>query len=392
LGWNCEGDRAEKERRVTSWKIKVRSRSFPNDARQIGEAMRLRFLDGLRGWGAVVVLLYHVFSQGLPIDTAFGASLQYFVPFNGMLAVFVFFVVSGFSLSVRYLADGNIQSWFRIAAGRYVRLVIPIFVACFIVHLVMASGFLVPPAERLAGFDRFLTFDSTIGHLLKFSFFDVFFNYRFSDTYIGPLWTMSIELSGSFVVLLSVLAVRPLPFRFLFLLGLACLILLLASTPMLALFAIGAALADGFNRGWIDAVPKLAAIVLLSIGCLLPVLLPYSVTAWGVFGASPLTLGCIAIPSIRNWLSGPVSGHFGRISFPLYLVHGPVLSLVGEPLMRNFGEGLILKVIIQLVIVALAFAFAYAFLPINEFAIRLAHRLARSVAGIFFVSSAVTER
>src|SRR6202022_3314040 len=60
---------------------------------------RLRFLDGLRGWGAVVVLLFHVFSEGLPIDATIGDRLKYFIPFNGMMAVFVFFVVSGFSLS-----------------------------------------------------------------------------------------------------------------------------------------------------------------------------------------------------------------------------------------------------------------------------------------------------
>jgi peptidoglycan/LPS O-acetylase OafA/YrhL len=355
---------------------------------------RLRFLDGLRGWGAVVVLLYHVFSQGLPVDTAFGARLQYFVPFNGLLAVLVFFVVSGFSLSVRYLADGNIQSWLGIGAARYLRLVIPIFVACLIVHLAMTSEFLVPPAERLPNFDRFLIFDSTISHLLRFSFFDVFFNYKFEDTYIGPLWTMSIELLGSFVVLLSVLAARPLPFRFLFLFGLASLILLLAPTDtsaMLALFPIGAILADCFNRGWVDALPKPVAFVLVAVGCLVPAFLPFSVTAWGLIATSSLTLGCIAVPRIRAWLSGKVSAHLGKISFPLYLMHGPVLCFVGEPLMRHFGQGMLLRILIDVVVVIISFAFAYGFLPINEFAIFFARRFARLVTSPFFVSPTPAE-
>jgi peptidoglycan/LPS O-acetylase OafA/YrhL len=346
---------------------------------------RIKFLDGLRGWGC----------DGLPVDAAIGERLRYFVPFNGTLAVLVFFMVSGFSLSVRYLADGDIRSWLKIAAGRYLRLAIPIFAACLVVHIVMVSGFVDPPAERLPKFSPFFNFSPTIGHLLKFSLFDVFFDYSGLDTYVGPLWTMSIELFGSFVVLLGIVVVRPLPCRSLFLFGVACLILWLAptdSTTMLALFPVGAALADWFNRGWIEAIPKPVAFLLLSIGCLAPIVLPYSVTAWGLIGTLPLALGCMVIPGIRNWLGGAASAHLGRVSFPLYLMHGPVLCFVGEPLMRHFGDGLALKVLIDLIVVALSFASAYAFLPVNELAIGLAHRFARSVTSPFFVSPAPAER
>jgi peptidoglycan/LPS O-acetylase OafA/YrhL len=355
---------------------------------------RLRFLDGLRGWGALVVLLCHVFSDGLPVDAAIGERLRYYVPFNGTLAVQVFFAVSGFSLSMRYLADGDVRSWLKIAAGRYLRLAVPIFVACLIVHIVMVLGFVDPAAERLPKFKDAFNFAPTIGHLLKFSLFDVFFNYRAVDTYIGPLWTMSVELIGSFVVLLAIVVVRPLPSRLLFLSGLTFLILWLApteTTAMLALFPAGAALAEGFNRGWIDAIPKSAGVLLLSIGCLASLVIPYSVTAWGLIGTLPLTLGCIAIPETRSWLSGILSSHLGRISFPLYLMHGPVLCFIGEPLTRYVGDALLLKVLIQFAVVVLSFVSAYAFLPVNEFAIDLAHRFARWVTNPFFASPAPAE-
>src|ERR1700722_572978 len=70
---------------------------------------RLRFLDGLRGWAAVVVLLHHVFIDGLPANALMAdRSLWAKVFFlNGTLAVSVFFVISGFSLSIRYLETGN---------------------------------------------------------------------------------------------------------------------------------------------------------------------------------------------------------------------------------------------------------------------------------------------
>jgi peptidoglycan/LPS O-acetylase OafA/YrhL len=356
---------------------------------------RLKFLDGLRGWGAVFVLLYHVCSEGLPVDPVFGDRLKYLIPFSGTLAVLIFFVVSGFSLSVRYLADGDIRSWSKIAAGRYLRLAIPIFAACLVVHIVMISGFVDPPAERFPLFRGSFNFVPTIGHLLKFSFFDVFFNYDATETYIGPLWTMSLELIGSFVVLLAIVAVRPLSGRLLFLSGLTCVILWLApteNTAKLALFPAGSALADSFNRGWIDAIPRPAAILLLSIGCLTPAALTHGFAIWSLVGTLSLVLGCIAIPGIKNWLSGTVSAHLGRISFPLYLMHGPVLCFVGEPLMRHFGDGLLLKGLIQFLVVALSFISAYAFLPVNEFAIGLAHRFAKSVTNPFFVSPAPAER
>jgi peptidoglycan/LPS O-acetylase OafA/YrhL len=356
---------------------------------------RLKFLDGLRGWGAVFVLLYHVFCDALPMDVSLGEYLQHLIPFNGAVAVYVFFLVSGFSLSVRYLSDGELRSWLDIVAGRYLRLAIPIFAACLLVHLGMVSGLVDAPGDRLPKLSSILNFQPTIGHLLKFSLFDVFFHYDPLETYLGPLWTMWIELSGSFIILLAILAVRSLRWRLLALLGLACFILALAPTSnsaALALFPIGGALAECFNRGWIAALPKRVAFLLLAVGCSVPILLPVGVMAWGVIGSSTLIVGCIAIPKIRDWLGGTVSTHLGKISFPLYLVHAAVIVFVGEPLMRRFGQGLPLRFLIDMAVVGLSFAAAYAFLPVNQFAIIASHRFARLVTGFFLVSPATARR
>ena len=84
------------------------------------EAGRLRFLDGLRGWAAVVVLLHHVFIDGPPANGFMADRTPWAKVFvNGTLAVCVFFVISGFSLSIRYLDRGDGGTLARIAAGRY---------------------------------------------------------------------------------------------------------------------------------------------------------------------------------------------------------------------------------------------------------------------------------
>jgi peptidoglycan/LPS O-acetylase OafA/YrhL len=359
-----------------------------------GLVPRLRFLDGLRGWGAVFVLLYHIFCDGLPFDADLGNHLRYFLPFSGGMAIFVFFVVSGFSLSIGYLAKGDLRSWVSITAGRYVRLAIPIFAACLIVHVAMLLGLIDPAAWRLERFRLLLNFAPATGQLFQFSFFDVFFNYSYTKTYIGPLWTMAFELLGSFLVLLAILLVRPMPFRPLLLVGLAGLILSLAGDSeyaMLALFPIGAALADGFHGGWIKSIPRFAGLGLFCGGCLVPLLIPYSITAWGAIGASALVAGSIVVPRIRDFLDGPLSAHLGRISFPLYLMHGPVLFIFAEPMMRNFGINEPSKFLIDCAAIVVSYAAALLFLPINNFAIAVARIVGQFAVNVIFSRPAIVE-
>jgi peptidoglycan/LPS O-acetylase OafA/YrhL len=94
--------------------------------------MRFRFLDALRGWAAVVVLFHHIFIDGLPANRFMADRLFWSKCFfmNGTYAVCLFFVISGFSLSIGYLQSGDDRGLARMAAGRYLRLAVPIFVIC----------------------------------------------------------------------------------------------------------------------------------------------------------------------------------------------------------------------------------------------------------------------
>jgi peptidoglycan/LPS O-acetylase OafA/YrhL len=286
--------------------------------------------------------------------------------------------VSGFSLSVRYLLDGDIQAWSRIFAGRYFRLVIPIFAACLVVHLAMVGGLIGAADDMPPPFGLFFRFDPTIAHLLRFALFDVFFDYRLEDTYIGPLWTMSIELFGSAVTLLAVMVARPLPYRPVLLVGLS-LVLLLAPMKMLALFPLGVALADCFNRRWLDTLPRSVSVALILAGCVMSGALPFGVLTWGI-AAVALVVGCIAIPGIREFLSGSLSVELGRISFPLYLMHGPVRNIIGEPLMRNFGASIEGQLAVDLIVIVGSIGAAYALLPVNVFAISVSQCFGRWIS------------
>jgi peptidoglycan/LPS O-acetylase OafA/YrhL len=103
---------------------------------------RLRFLDRLRGWAAVVVLLHHLFVDGLRANSfmAYRALWAKVFFLNGVLAVSVFFVISGISLSIRYLETGDARALGRIAAGRYLRLALPIFAICAVTYALLVSA------------------------------------------------------------------------------------------------------------------------------------------------------------------------------------------------------------------------------------------------------------
>src|SRR5208282_5826038 len=100
------------------------------------------------------------------------------------------FVTSGFSLSIRYLDRGDGGTLARIAAGRYLRLAVPIFAICAITHALLVFGVIPPPALRPPPLDAFLTFTPTLEQLFGFSLLKVFVAYSGAETYDPPLWTM----------------------------------------------------------------------------------------------------------------------------------------------------------------------------------------------------------
>lgn len=329
------------------------------------------------------MLLYHVFCDGLPVSSESASLLRLFVPFNGGIAVMTFFLVSGFALSTKFLSDGDYRSLVQIGAGRYFRLVIPIFVACFAVHLALVFKLIDPPGERLPAFQEILRFDPTLSHLFRFALFDVLFDFDFAETYFGPLWTMPVEFQGSLLVL--VLVALPMPLRWrpaLLAIAAGCF---LAFDSMFALFLSGAAMADAFQRGWIDRIPSALAVTMIIAAVMMPFIFGSTSNLWSLkVIAIVLTVGCLAYAPARAWLSGPVSRYLGKISFPLYLMHAPVMLVIGMPLMLSYGHSTAAKLAIDFLTVAVSFLAAHAIVPSNEYSIRLSRWVGDRVVGALF--------
>jgi peptidoglycan/LPS O-acetylase OafA/YrhL len=347
---------------------------------------RLHFLDGLRGWGALAVVLFHVFVEGFAINEHTTATLRRVFMFNGALAVWVFFLVSGFSLAVGYCRSRNDQALVKIALGRYVRLAVPIFCAVLLLYLFFALGMVPPADQRLPKFQGFLPLGPGLWDTVRFALFDVFFAYNESTTLIGPLWTMPFELWGSCLVLGLLFVVGRLDRRF-YVFAAAALVAYFIH-PIYAAFVLGLVLAEVHTSEWwrthghrFSTAAMMLALPGVYAASLLPKDAPANNGAYFAVGAL-LTIACIFSRPLSALLSGPVSRYLGRISFPLYLIHGPLMLAYGNNAYRWVAEPTdVQKVLLNLSTVAVSIACATLLAPTDRWGIAAAKRFSGYLMG-----------
>ncbi len=352
--------------------------SFTAEPRGLRVPDRLQFLDGMRGWGALAVVLYHCFVDGFPAGPWAAMHLWRLPPFNATLAVTLFFMISGYALSVAFVRTRDRVALARLAIGRYVRLVVPIAAACAVVFVLLKAGLIAAWQERPAPFDGMLRFDPSALDLVAFAFWRVFFDYSVATTFIGPLWTMQVELFGSFLVfgLLAVLGRfrhRVIVFALLF-------VVLLAARSFYCLFVAGLIAAE-LHRRPAPRVPWQLALGLSILAFLLSALgsrapqIPYPQLAAPVLLFAALGMW----PSAQAWLGNRLGRFLGWISFPLYLIHGPVMFAVSLPLLVALQDGGVGEVAARLVTSVLtvpaAILASLALVPANALAVRWSRRL-----------------
>lgn len=168
---------------------------------------------------ALTVVFYHFASAFFPVSVGEGGALAhtkidsivYKTPLSafiaGNFAVVLFFVLSGFVLTVRYYA-GDQKSLFPSAAKRYFRLMPVAFASVILGYLLMSLGLMhshgagLVAGSRWLG-DTFFTFDPHIVDAIKQGLVGIFT--QPSDIpafrpYNPVLWTIYYELIGSLLV------------------------------------------------------------------------------------------------------------------------------------------------------------------------------------------------
>ncbi|WP_093534263.1 acyltransferase [Stenotrophomonas rhizophila] len=312
-------------------------------------------LEGLRGLAAVAVVLSHLGMEFFP--TAVVGTLReshvpaeqwlYDSPFRGFYAGFfavcIFFVLSGYVLSLKYLRTLDTRVISDALAKRYFRLA----------PAVIASTLLM---AITAGLLNGMALAQWPSHLLSAAREGVYGSFLFGDNaHNGVTWTMQVELLGSLILFVYLLAFGRL--RWGWIAGAVLCAALMARLPLMGcfftMFLCGAylgrvahlashpvvaalMLALGFYLGGYDSpsasyrqVVVWANTLQFEYGIALnwPVVIPglgAVLMVWSLLGGSLIS---------RPFASRPCAW-LGKISFALYLTHTLVIMVVCKPLLH----------------------------------------------------------
>lgn len=359
---------------------------------------RLAPLDGLRGWAALSVVIYHLcwesFGVAFPV---FRSGLPSFLG-NGSLAVAIFFALSGYVLTIRRWRSPDNGNLLLTLLRRYLRLTLPILAIVLIVWALMSLR-LTPTTAAAARIHRedwlgtFANFDPDFVDALGFATVRTYW-IAFTHNYGPFLWTMIVELAGSLIVLTLSWRSRRVLLPYVILVGLTAAMLwkfpLGASLPAGALVALLQrdrvifTNAPGPRESGI-ATAGLAVALLAAGFCQIAFasLLPPALLGMLVFVFTLRSLPALA------FLSAGLSAWLGRLSFPIYLIQYPVLIAPVSWLILVTGNAALLTpwtaLGIIIVSVVLVLAAAMLFYPVERLTLQLLrgpHRRPQPVAPV----------
>ena len=276
--------------------------------RPLGRAGHIDYLDGVRGLASLCVMLCHV-SEYMGVDHP----MAYGFLFDGRLAVWVFFAISGFSLAL--IRDERAVT--RTALARWPRLALP----C-VFHGVVSTA-LDPrfAAVNIAG-ATLLAFFPPSGTIANPPHRDLMRLYNASIDRNAYLWTMQYEITGSAVVFFYTFTSKHARLPPWAAVGAACLLYMYS--PVFSYFLLGAAA----SRSWVEcdkpAAAWLATVLLLGMEYI-PRFNSWASSIFTIIQLSAMFTVLATSPRARAILSCRISTFLGRISFSLYLCHAYIL-------------------------------------------------------------------
>jgi peptidoglycan/LPS O-acetylase OafA/YrhL len=328
------------------------------------EKHKYRNLDGLRGLAALSVVILHYVTGFAPFligafitqrHTSFDhiiATTPLQLPTAGDFAVCIFFVLSGFVLSLSFFRHKDSAVLVSSAARRYFRLMFPALGSIILAYVVLRLGLMFTHQAAIGSqsttwLGTFWNFPAHFGQAVFQGLYGIWFGtFNFLSSYNVVLWTMHFELYGSFLVFMFLALFGKMHNRWLFY---AVFAIIFLKTYYLG-FIVGIAISD-----IISTMPEKLDNIR---GGLLWLALPFGLTlgAWttsGIYttvysqihapfftdhqlelfahmiGAIVVVLAVLKLGALSRALETRLFQYLGRISFSLYLTHFAVMSSLG---------------------------------------------------------------
>ena len=332
----------------------------------MGRSHKFPSFEGLRGIAAFIVVIHHLrltfyatSSSDLRAHLAF---LPYVVArpllaaaeglYNGTFAVWLFWIMSGFVLSLQFFLRANetpptrAHDYLEDAfLRRYPRLLLPVLASVGFAYVLLSLGLMhnVSLAHTLGEsyegwLGKWYKFSPSAIGAIKSAVWQSFFSYDDTRSYNNVLWTMEPEFYGSLFLFafLSLLGYRRSRF---FLYPLIALVDFHFGLHWLNAFVAGIALCDLFiNRHVLSAVQQVSSSPVLHIirrsrlvAAILWSMIIVCVGLQNYHGVSYLLIGVFAVgltllsTPTQRLLSSSFPVFLGRISFGLYLIHIPII-------------------------------------------------------------------
>jgi peptidoglycan/LPS O-acetylase OafA/YrhL len=394
------------------------------------KAPRIAYLESIRGLAAVQVLLLHFLAAfapdlvfSLPAAAAVAGYIHlsplYFL-YDGYSAVYIFFVLSGYVLTRSF--ERNLTQPPSQILARVVRLGLPALAATIVAAAVMLMfGRANVAAGELSGSAWFASqWDTEVSILavLRDGIVNaLLLGYRglpgvaflapwqqpVEQSFVTPLWTLSIEFYGSIIVLgLCWCARRSRAWWW----SVVLLGAIFTIRSAYICFFVGHLLA-AFHRAEKPAPERqLLPVFFIVSGIFLCVLAELWQPEWlrrlcadptyllfpgqfapmqqKTFGAILVLVGIIDLEVARGFLSRPWLVARSQLSFPVYLIHWPILFGPSAALflLLNGVVGIELARLGAIVAgIGLAFACSTFFLGVDRRALELSRALRRRLAG-----------
>lgn len=314
---------------------------------------KLGAVEGVRGWACLVAFMSHVMFTFYPYvhglrprgyipssneTMLFNSPFSFF--YSGSAAVFVFFVLSGYILTYVICRGEQPRRVAELSVKRYPRLAIPAIASCIISLFII--DFAKPDASLVSGFAQgYGKFETSLLSAVIDGGYTTFF-VGGHGLYNGVLWTMKIELIGSFILFFTSLIANYSRYRFVaagIALGAICLLVGNATERYgYIAFIIGFLIHDHGRR-----ISGLSQYLMLAVGLYLAGFhansFSYSLVN-DLFGknaglmsytlsASLIVYSILMGDALNSALSGRISLFLGKLSFSIYLTHLPILFSVG---------------------------------------------------------------